>query len=51
MKTNEAIELFGGRRELAQALGVSVQATYQWGDVVPELRVYQLRDIISEKKT
>lgn len=45
MKTSEAIQLFGSIRRVAEALGVSVQAVYAWGDLVPPLRAYQLREI------
>lgn len=45
----EAIELFGGVRELASALGISTAAVYQWKDDAPipaekALRIrYELR--------
>jgi len=45
MKTAEAIEHFGSRQKLADALGVSREATYVWGDTVPLLRQYQLQVI------
>ena len=47
MKTTEAIHLFGNIANLARALNISVQAVYQWGDTVPELRTYQIRDMIA----
>lgn len=51
MLTNEALELFGGKvRPLAEALGLSVQAVYAWGDTVPPLRAYQIRDIINQRQ-
>jgi len=46
MKTDEAIEAFGSVAALAAALDIKVQAVYQWGDTVPELRVYQIREIL-----
>ena len=47
MQTNQAIETFGSVANLASALGISVQAVYQWGDTVPKLRTYEIRDLIS----
>jgi len=47
MKTDHAISLFGSISKLATALGISVQAVYQWGDQVPLLRQYQIREMIS----
>jgi hypothetical protein len=45
MKTQDAIQQFGSVRKIAEALGLSVQAIYAWGDEVPKLRVYELREI------
>lgn len=50
MKTQDAIQLFGSVRKLAEALGLSVQAIYAWGDTVPELRAYQLRDLLANRE-
>lgn len=48
MTTKEAIAMFGGsRRRLAEALGISVQAVAQWGDMVPKLREYQIKEIVN----
>lgn len=46
MTLNEALVYFGSVRQIAEALGVSVQAVYAWGDTVPDLRAYQLREMI-----
>ena len=35
MKTDEAISYFGGVANVAELLGLSRQAVYQWGDDVP----------------
>jgi DNA-binding transcriptional regulator YdaS (Cro superfamily) len=43
MKVTEAIELAGGRRELAELLGISLQAVCQWRDALPQARVWQLQ--------
>jgi len=45
MKTADAIKLFGSVRALAAALDITVQAVYGWGDDVPKLRVYQIREL------
>jgi len=49
MKTNEAINAFGSIKDLAAALGLSVQAIYQWGETVPQLRAYQIRDLLAAR--
>jgi DNA-binding transcriptional regulator YdaS (Cro superfamily) len=48
MKTEEAIQLAGSRSMLARILGLTPAAITQWGDNVPMLRVYQLRDLRPE---
>ena len=35
---------------LARALGVSRQNIHAWGDIVPELRRYQLRELVRIKQ-
>lgn len=47
MKISDAILAFGSLTALAKALGISVQAVYQWGDTVPPLRVYQIKELIA----
>jgi len=46
MLTSEAIAKFGSIRALARDLDISVQAIYAWGDTVPPLRAYQIRDLL-----
>lgn len=43
MKTEEAIEFFGGKKQLADALGVWPQVIYQWGEFPPVARQYELQ--------
>ena len=50
MKTSEAIALFGSVRNLAAALGLTVQAIYAWGEQVPPLRTYQIKELQQEKQ-
>lgn len=45
MQTKDAIAVFGSRRKMADALGISTQATYQWGETVPKLRAYEILDL------
>jgi hypothetical protein len=45
MKTKFAISLFGNVSDLAAALNISVQAVYKWGEEVPKLRQYELREL------
>ncbi len=42
MRTQDVIDFFGGRQQLADALGITRTASYEWGDTVPELRQYQI---------
>ena len=51
MKTTEAIHLFGGTcQSLANVLGISRAAVSQWGENVPPLREYQLREMIERRE-
>ena len=51
MKTEDAIRQFGDSvRALAEALGITREAVYQWGETVPPLRVYQIRDLLAERQ-
>lgn len=47
MKTHDVIQHFGGVSKLAQALGISRKAVYQWGEEPPEGRQYQIQLITS----
>ena len=49
MKTQDAIELFGGRKALADALGIWPQAIYKWGEHVPDLRRFQIEEIVRNR--
>jgi len=49
MTKQEAIERFGSVRKLADALGITEQAVHQWGNNVPELRVYHIKALLAEK--
>ncbi len=43
MFTNDAVQYFGGRRQLAEALGISRQAVEQWGNLVARGVAYRLQ--------
>jgi len=43
MNTDRAVELAGGRQELADLLGVHWLSTYRWKPDLPPMREYQLR--------
>lgn len=44
MKKSTAIELAGSRRKLARLFGISGSAVSQWGEDIPPLRAFQLRE-------
>ncbi len=48
MSKDEAIDAFGSAQALANALGITVQAVSQWGEDVPELRVFQIKCILAD---
>lgn len=48
MTIKKAIALAGTRRDLADLLGISTQATYQWKRKLPPARVEQLRALRPE---
>lgn len=50
MKKSEAIKLFGNEAGLAAALDISRSAVNQWGDDVPDLRAYQIKEILAAKE-
>jgi len=50
MKTKDAIKIFGNKTRLAEALGISRPAVSRWGENLPPLRVYQLKEIIEKAK-
>jgi transcriptional repressor of cell division inhibition gene dicB len=44
-----ALQHFGNRYRLAKALGIKPQAIYQWKGKIPELRQYQIRELIEKR--
>ncbi len=52
IKTEDAIALYDGvKYRLAKALKINPQAIDYWGEYVPDLRAYQLRDMHPEQFT
>jgi hypothetical protein len=49
MKTQEAIDHFGGIRQLAEVLKTWPQTIYQWGEYPPKGRQYELQVITDGK--
>lgn len=49
MKTSKAIQHYGSRSALADALGISVAAISQWGEVVPVRRQWELEYLTGGK--
>ena len=45
MKTKQAIELAGSVIKLATLLGITRMAIYQWGEDVPQARLWQQKVI------
>jgi len=44
MNTKQAVALAGTKYKLAKLLGITPQAVQAWGDTIPALRLYQLRE-------
>jgi hypothetical protein len=43
MRTSEVLEVFGGsKRAVAEALGISISAVYQWDETVPPTSAIRL---------
>ena len=49
MLKSDVIAHFGDLKNIANALGISVSAVSQWGDIIPEKNAYRLQDITDRK--
>lgn len=49
MRTEEAVEIFGTKNALAEAIGISPSAVYQWGDDIPVSRIKSVQLAIQAK--
>ena len=45
MQTQTAIDKAGSATALAQILGITGSAITQWGDTIPPLRIYELKEL------
>ena len=45
MRTEDAIQYFGSKAALARALGIRQPSIYDWGELVPKGRAYELQDL------
>ncbi|WP_082353842.1 Cro/CI family transcriptional regulator [Marinagarivorans algicola] len=50
MTKASAIEHFGSVKALAKALKITTNAVSQWGDDVPKLREYQLKEVMNNNE-
>lgn len=53
MTTDDAIALLGPTAttlDLAEALGITRPAIYQWRGTVPPLRVYQIQSVVERRR-
>jgi len=50
MKTDDAIAAFGSASELARVLGITRQSVSKWSEDVPPLRVYQITEILEQRR-
>ena len=50
MKKRDAIAVFGSASELARSLGITRQSVSKWSEDVPELRAYQIKEVIDQRK-
>ena len=51
IKTADAVKFFGSKSKLAQALGIRPQSINDWGEIMPELRAYKLREMFPREFT
>ena len=50
MRKSEAIKLFGSQAKLAKALGISRASVSEWGPEIPELRAFQIQELLAKRK-
>lgn len=42
MKTDQVLAYFGGKRETAEALGLSTQAVQAWKTIIPQVQAWRI---------
>lgn len=50
MNMKKAIQVFGSKSSIAKVLGITRPAVSRWGNEIPQLRQYQLLEIIEKSK-
>lgn len=50
MNTQHLIRLVGSAKAVSELFGITQSAVSQWGETVPTLRLYQLRDLRPDLK-
>lgn len=51
MRTAEVIERWGSAAAVAEKLGITRQAVSLWGENVPPLRAYQIKELIDAEES
>ncbi|MFB0769884.1 Cro/CI family transcriptional regulator [Aeromonas salmonicida] len=49
MRTELAVDYFGTKAAIADALGIKKSAVSQWGDIIPKGRAYQIEVLTGGK--
>ena len=49
IRVDDAVRYFGSKAELARRLEITPQALTGWGEYIPELRFYKLRDMFPDE--
>lgn len=49
MRTEEAVKIFGNKKALGEAIGISQSAVQKWGELVPASRVQSVRMAMRER--
>lgn len=49
MRTDDVVEIFGSKKKLAKAIGLTPSSVYQWGEEVPASRRQSVRMAMREK--
>jgi|VirMetMinimDraft_7_1064189.scaffolds.fasta_scaffold364390_1 hypothetical protein len=50
-KKSEVLKHFKNNRQISLALNISAQAVGEWKEVIPELRSYQLAEILKKRES
>jgi hypothetical protein len=50
MRLEDAIRTFGSKRKVAKAVGIDPRSVSDWKEIIPELRAYQIVEIVKQQK-